>query len=102
MTYIQDLGVHNLKTFDYKYDINVQLYPYELNKKEYFDNNIYIYFNFINLVAKKPLIETSSPFIHIYIYIYIWAKSSKSYHLGQKMNFIKLFGVLYGWKAYNL
>ena len=31
-----------------------------------------------------------------------WAKSSKSYHLGQKMNFIKLFGVLYGWKAYNL
>ena len=30
------------------------------------------------------------------------AKSSKSYHLGQKMNFIKLFGVLYGWKAYTL
>ena len=32
---------------------------------------------------------------------YLRAKSSKSYHLGQKMNFIKLFGVLYGWKAYN-
>ena len=31
-----------------------------------------------------------------------WAKSSKSYHLGQKINFIKLCGVLYGWKAYNL